>query len=459
MRLWAKCVAKFGGKEVRDEMQGSIKQVRPGVWRVRVSTGRNPLDGTYGRENRTVHGTRRDAERAKRELIAEVEAGRYQHRDKTLRMLLEVWLEVAERNLSPTTVRSYRDYMNNRILPALGNRKLHQLQTEDLDRFYAALQDDGLKPRSIQQCHSIIRRGLRQGEIWGWLPKGESPTKYATLPRIPEAEISPPSRPEVVRLIRAVEEADPVLTALLFLAARTGARRGELCALRWTDVGDGTLTIARAIVNVKGGKRGRPGRRHDGAEPSEDLAVVKYIGAEVSPDLEGTGLLEKDTKSHQRRKVTLDEATIKMLHLHLARVEAVAVAAGVEYSADAFLFSRCPAGCHPLDPNDVTGAFRSVRNRLKMRARLHDLRHFMATEMIDLGVPLPVVSKRLGHRLVSTTANIYAHATSEGDWKAAAALGSAMDDVEAEVRRKELDPGPDAKKPPATEAGGYELIE
>lgn len=405
-------------------MQGSIKQVRPGVWRIRVSTGRNDLTGEYGRANRTVHGKRRDAERALRELVAEVEAGMHKHRDKTLRMLLEAWMEVAQRNLSPTTVRSYRDYLDNRILKALGDRKLHQLRTEDLDHFYAALQDAGLKARTIQQCHSIIRRGLRQGEIWGWLPKGESPTKFATLPRVPEAEVSPPSRAEVVRLIRAVEAADPVLTALVFLAARTGARRGELCALRWSDVGERTLTIARAIVNVRGGPRGGASHRHGPAgEPRE---------------LDAAGLREKDTKSHQRRVVTLDVQTVEMLRRHRSHVEAEAQKAGVGYPGEAFLFSRCPAGCHPLDPNDVTAGFRAVRNRLKMRGRLHDLRHFMATEMIDLGVPLPVVSKRLGHRLVSTTANIYAHATAESDWKAAELLGDALDQAAL--------PAPDAKE-------------
>lgn len=416
-------------------MAGTIKQVRPGVWRVRVSTGRNVLDGKYGRANRTVHGKRRDAERALRELTAEVEAGLHEHRDKTLRMLLETWLEVAERNLSPTTIRGYRDYLDNRILPALGDKRVHELRTEDLDRFYAALQDAGLKPRSIQQCHSIIRRGLRQGEIWGWVPKGESPTKYATLPRVPEAEISPPSRAEVVRLIRAVEAADPVLTALLFLAARTGARRGELCALRWTDVGDRTLTIARAIVNVRGGPRGAAGHRHaaDGSARA----------------LEATGLREKDTKSHQRRVVTLDAQTAEMLRRHRAFVEGQAELAEVPYPPDAFLFSRCPSGCHPLDPNDVTAAFRAVRTRVKMRYRLHDLRHFMATEMIDLKVPLPVVSKRLGHRLVSTTANIYAHATAEGDWKAAEALGDAFE----EVAREQLNPG--AQNGPAVLPPGH----
>jgi integrase len=407
-------------------MAGSKKQIRPGVWRIRVSTGRNVLTGEYGRENRTVYGTARDADRALRELQAEVELGMHRHRDKTVRMLLEAWLEVAQRNLSPTTVRSYRDYLDNRILPAIGDRKVHQLRTEDLDRFYAALQDAGLKPRSIQQCHSIIRRGFRQGEIWEWLPKGTSPTKYATLPRVPEAEISPPSRAEVVRLIRAVDDADPVLAGFLFLAARTGARRGELCALRWTDVGEGTLTIARAIVNVEAVDGGR-----------QQGAGHRYAGAGEVATLEGSGLHEKDTKSHQRRVVTLDAQTIEMLRRHRRYVVGQAELAGVTLALDAFLFSRCPAGCHPIDPNDMTAAFRGVRKKVGVQCRLHDLRHFMATEMLDLHVPLPVVSKRLGHRLVSTTANIYAHATAEGDWKAAELLGDALDDAE----RKELEPG------------------
>jgi integrase len=79
-------------------------------------------------------------------------------------------------------------------------------------------------------------------------------------------------------------------------------------------------------------------------------------------------------------------------------------------------------------PNWVTKAFRrAVRDAAWRPFRLHDLRHFMATEMLELGVPVATVSGRLDHRRTSTTLNYYAHATPRGDRAAAETLRLALD--------------------------------
>jgi len=89
-----------------------------------------------------------------------------------------------------------------------------------------------------------------------------------------------------------------------------------------------------------------------------------------------------------------------------------------------FVFSD-DGGSTAWKPNRVTKAFARHRRAAGLRAfRLHDLRHFMANEMLNAGVPLVIVSRRLDHRRVSTTLDRYAHAVPGGDAQASATLSA-----------------------------------
>jgi integrase len=81
----------------------------------------------------------------------------------------------------------------------------------------------------------------------------------------------------------------------------------------------------------------------------------------------------------------------------------------------------------PWCPNWVTKTFIALRDQAGLAGyRLHDLRHFMATEMLAAGVPIPIVSARLAHARASTTLNVYAHAVPGGDRQAAARLAELL---------------------------------
>jgi integrase len=111
------------------------------------------------------------------------------------------------------------------------------LDTATLDRFYSELRGRGgvggrpMAPATVRQVHAILRRALDQAARWGWIPA--NPAALASPPRLGSAEIRPPTPEEVSRLLETAYAADPDLAVLLWLAATTGARRGELCALRW----------------------------------------------------------------------------------------------------------------------------------------------------------------------------------------------------------------------------------
>ncbi|MBN9099343.1 MAG: site-specific integrase [Pseudonocardia sp.] len=107
---------------------------------------------------------------------------------------------------------------------------------------------------------------------------------------------------------------------------------------------------------------------------------------------------EKDTKTHQQRRVTLDPETVAVLTEHWARCQERAASAGMTLTRDAFVFSRLPGGRTHLVPSSVTQRYgRSVR-RLDIDTHLHNLRRYSATELIAAGAPPRSTPRKRAHR-------------------------------------------------------------
>jgi integrase len=225
---------------------------------------------------------------------------------------------------------------------------------------------------------------------WGYVTT--NPLREIDPPRRSKTGLAPPLPEEVARLLARADEIDPELGVYLRLAAASGARRGELGALRWTDLDleGGELTVARAVV------------------------------------LDGSGgYVEKDTKTHQQRIVSIDPATAASLTALGKRAAANALLCGVSLPADAFVFSPEADGSVAWNPDRWTYAFVKLRADAGVDCRLHDLRHYHGTELADAGIPLTAVRDRLGHTSLATT-SIYAHARRVRDLAAAEAIARAL---------------------------------
>jgi integrase len=379
-------------------VRGHLEQRGKNVWRAKVYLGRD-AEGRQRYVTRTVHGTKRLAEDALHELLSEAGRGDQVVTDGTLADLVQKWRPIAELNLSPTTRREYERLLDKRILPRFGKTKVRAIRAADLDAYYADLQRRGgadggpLGAQSIRHVHALLRHLLNQAVRWGWI--ATSPVTRASPPRVRRFELSVPSPQDVGRLIAAAEAQDCDLACFLRLAAVTGARRGELCALRWNDVDlkGSTITIARSIA----------GQRND-------------------------ELTEKGTKTHASRHVALDPVTVANLQVHRQRSAIRAEECFVKLPVKAFLFSDSPDGTAPWRPNRVTLAFRRLCVGLGISdVRLHDLRHFAATRLLAAGVPVKTVSGRLGHANAATTLNVYAHVLESSDEQAAQVIGDLLD--------------------------------
>lgn len=384
-------------------MQGSKRKLRDGVWELRITLGMDPITGKYRRISKTFHGSSRAADRALRDLIEE-QAPSTDGVGANFGQLLDQWIDECVRlDLSPTTLRTYRSQIQKTIRPRLGKVPLTTLSAKHLDDLYGAMKSVGTAPKTIRNHHATISAALHQGVRWGWV--NENIAEKARPPRVPQRRVNAPSVEVVRKVIDAAGERDQRLAPLLVLAALTGMRRGELCALRWTDVDLklGVIEVSRSVVVVPG------------------------------------GVAEKTTKTDNSREVALDPVGIALLEEYKDEVIGWAKAVGVTLLKDAFIFSPFIDCTTPFRPDNVTSFFIRVRDSVGAKGvRLHDLRHFTATQLIGAGVDVRTVAGRLGHADPSLTLRIYSHLIEDRDRAAAAIMGEVLGPPKKKAARAAL---------------------
>ncbi len=381
-----------------------MRERRPGVWELIVQLPREPTRVRAGQLSRTVRGTKREAQRALAGLIGEVSAGKVTSTATPLGELLARWLEHVSEQLSPTTVREYRRLVRTMIDPDLGTLPLRRVTTQRIDAYYASLtRERGLSPASIRHIHAVLRGALGQAVRWGWISSNAAVS--ASPPKLRRREITPPPMHSTRALLEAADEHAAEFGALLRVLVATGARRGEACGLRWSDVdlSASTVTIRRSVASVVGG------------------TVVK------------------ETKTHSARRIAIDASTLQTLVRHRERMEGLARTCGLSFNPDGFVFTSSADGSQPWHPDTISNGFRRLCQRVGLDGvRLHDLRHLHATQLLAAGVPVRTVSGRLGHANAATTLNVYAHFLEASDRQAADVIASLLEnpaEVDQQVDR------------------------
>lgn len=378
-------------------MQGNLQQRGPSSWRIRVFLGRDET-GKKCYLERTVRGTKREAQRVMTRLVVEVDDGRHVAAAATsVGEVLERWLEIKATVVEPTTLASYRWIATTYVVPLLGNVPLDRLRALDLDTYYARLRSGGsstggpLSARTVRLCHTVVSQTLDQARRWGLVARNVAAD--ATVPRSTKHEIMPPSIATLRVLLAAAAASDPEFALYLRVLTATGCRRSEALALRWTDLRPATaeLMIRRSLAIVDG------------------------------------KVVEKDTKGHQVRRIAIDPATVVALEMHHGQLAARAGELGAVLDAASLVFSADGLGVRPFRPDVITNRFlRLCRKAGVSGVRLHDLRHFVATNLGAAGTPIATISARLGHRDTATTLNVYSHSLPAVDQAAAAMLGDLL---------------------------------
>ncbi len=403
--------------------RGEIETLASGSLRVKVYAGLDPVTKLRHYLTETIPPgptARREAEKARTRLLAQVDERRNPRTRATVNQLFDRWLEVLD--VEPATRRGYTIEIDRHIRPVLGKLPVARLDPEVLESFYAALRrcrirchgkvevnhrterrhrcDERCRPHecrplaasTIRQIHWILSGALNRAVRWRWI--AVNPAAQADKPSLPHPEPHPPSATEAARIVTAAWDADADWGAFVWTAMTTGARRGELCALHWSavDLDAAVVTLRRSL----------------------------YVDAKKR-------LREKDTKTHQQRRVALDEETVAVLRDVRERAEERAAGLGVALQVDAYVFSPVPGGGDPLVPDTATQRYSRMVKRLGIDTVLHALRHYSATELIAAGADVRTVAGRLGHGGGgATTLRVYAAWLSESDQRAAVRLAARM---------------------------------
>lgn len=401
--------------------KGNIEE-RGGALRVRLYAGTDPVTGRQSYLRATIPGTDdaawRKAENKLTEFRAQVLKQRNVASSAPFGQAVDEWLQGSE--ITDSTRDGYVNYIERYIRPALGKQPVRKIDARVLERFYGELrrcrtrcdkkpfvehrvegEHDCVKAKcaehkckplaksTVRQIHAIISGTLAAAERWGWIDS--SPARIARRPSPKPPEPKPPTSAEAAKLAEEAFRMDDDWGTLVWLVMTTGIRRGELCALRFSSI--------------------------DFDEEMIDLRSNWVNGK------------EKDTKTHQNRRIALDTETVVLLKEQRDRVKARIEELEQDFSDNLFVFTstKTPDHSAPYPPNAVTQRYKDMAERVGVKTHLHALRHYSATELLSAGVDIRTVSGRLGHGGGgATTLRVYAAWVAASDRKAAEILGARM---------------------------------
>ncbi len=312
---------------------------------------------------------------------------------KTLSTLLDEFLrQHAQKKLAPKTNERYREQAGY-LDPALLAMPLGDITPLHLSREWNRLLESGghhrktkksrpLSAKTVRNIAGVVSSAFRRAEIWGLVTTNPVMRSEPPVPKKRVMKILTVAQEETV-----FESATSIwcLSMFLRMVAATASRRGEVLALRWSDISDdGHAMISRSLTQT-----------------SEVLGF-------------------KSTKNGNPRRIMLPDSVLVALKEHRNQQDAFRQKFGPDYRTDEDLIFANPDGT-PLKPDSVSASVSLLFRKLKLPqgTSLHSLRHTHASELLDIGIPLPVVSARLGHSSVRVTADIYSHAIHGQDDEAA----------------------------------------
>ena len=368
-------------------MPGQIIKRGERTWLVRVPLGRD-ASGKRRYHNKTIHGTKRDAEAYLAKKLRERDTGElFEPGRQSLDAFLDSWLEASAARVRPRTLADYKATLRRYVRPYLGAVQVGRITPTDVASLYAKLHAAGLAPRTIRSVHEVLRNALESAVEAGLLRTNPAAARAArkAIPKMPRRERRTVRREELPAFLAAAETAP--LGALWAVMLFGGLRPEEALALRWSDLHGDRVRIERVLVQRSG-------------------VPLHY---------------EAPKSEASRRTVPLPSAVVALLKAQRKRVAEMRLLAGDRWRDEDLIFPNRHGG--PLRRSNIHPAWEAFRQAAGLpRMRMYDLRHSTATLLLEEGVPLKAVAEMLGHASEALVLKTYGHVTAGMREHAAARL-------------------------------------
>ncbi len=363
-------------------------------WLVRVYLGRD-AKGKRQYSAKTVEGTANEARQELTKMLRDSDTKMLVRRTKqTFSEYVDDWYKT-KIDVTEQTLNSYKYLMEQYAIPVFGSLRLHEITPQVLQSFYSDLKETkGLSPRTVRYTHAVLHQAFE----WAVEPGkflATNPTARLKLPKkVKRAStfLSPEQIANVLQKTRGDR-----LYPLWHLLLHTGLRPQEALALKWEDFehskNGAQVTIVRTVVN----------------------------------DGYGNFSVQDATKTEgSKRTVSMSKSTWEVLQGHRRRQAEEMMLAGERYDRQEFVFATRFGRI--LNRTNVAQRWKTATKKagVTIKARFYDTRHSHATTLLNNGVDIALVSKRLGHKSIQTTLSHYAFLLRETDQKMAETMEQAV---------------------------------
>lgn len=349
----------------RGNNEGSIHRRANGSWRAQVTLN--------GRRLSFTAGTRRECQEWLKKTARQIEDGlTFSSTRIILGDFLSGWLSSSKASKRQRTWTQYQQVSRTYILPSLGKITVKNLRPQNIQELYDGMLSRGVGVFTVLKVHQVLHSALEYAVKTGVI--GRNPASFTILPKEPADEMRILDESQISQMLVTAQGGR--LEALLYLAVVTGMRQMEILGLKWTDLDwvNQTIKVERQLVRPEGG----------------DVSF--------SPPKTKFG----------KRSVSLGPATITVLRSQYERQYMQRKAAGENWQENGLIFTTSLGS--PIHPRNLLRDFKNLLREAGLPViRFHDLRHTAASLMLNHGIPVIVVSRRLGHAKPSITLDVYGH--------------------------------------------------
>lgn len=346
-------------------MSGSIIK-RNNVYYAKYELPRG-LDGKRRQKMVALPGVNSNAQ-AKKQLVSILNSiynNTYAEPEKyTVGAYFQKWLQSTESSRAATTNEAYKCITKNYIIPHIGHYSIGKIRALQIREFYSKISPN-VSTKTLRNIHGVVHAGFADAIDMNVIPFNPADNIKMPKYKLPSARlVQIESIPAILEAARGSQYYMAIVLCLM-----TGMRRGEVLALKWSDYNRSkkVLTIRHSMYQVTGERALK--------EPKSGRAHTIHVGNKLAAVLD------------EHRKAQLQ-----------------ASAAGA-FTDNGWICTNGNGG--HLTPAGISSAFRRIMNKCGVSCGLHGFRHAHATYLISLGVPVKVVSERLGHADVNITMNIY----------------------------------------------------
>lgn len=364
------------------------RKTKKGIcYELTVEGERDPETGKRQRSFKRVSGNEKEAKAELRKMITEYEQGlAIRKLPKTVGEWMDEWVENYLPHVEETTKVGYKTKIKCYIKPAIGDILVQSLRAYHVQKMVNDMIDRGLSAKNIKDTYNNINAAMKKAVVLRMVPY--NPCEGVSLPKVKRYKAKVYDITNIHKLLEIAKGTDMYLP--IFLCVTFGLRRGELLALRWSDIDLKTKTLSVRNNMVRGEK----------------------------------GFIMKAPKSEAGiRDIRFGDDALEVLRAAKKQYFDDMCSYGVGFQNLNFVIRQEDGS--PMKPDSMTQKWeRFIEHHKLPHIRLHDLRHSNATALIMAGVNPKVVQQRLGHSDVNITLNTYTHVLPEMDIQAAQILDS-----------------------------------